>query len=117
MKLEELAKKLDLVLLTSETPAVKEADITRGYASDLLSDVLAHAPEGGLLVTLQVHLNVIAVASHAELAAVVFAGGRRPEPDVIEKAVTEGISLYTSPDETFDVVGRLYELGVKGSHA
>ena len=117
MKLEEVAMKLDLALLTPATPAIAEADITRGYASDLLSDVLAHAPEGGLLVTLQVHLNVIAVASHAELAAVVFAGGRRPEADVIAKAAAEEIVLYMSADETFDVVGRLYELGVKGSHA
>jgi len=117
MKLDEIARKLDMTLLTPGAPGAGEADITRGYASDLLSDVLAHAPEGGLLVTLQVHLNVIAVASHAELAAVVFAGGRKPEPDVVEKAVGEGIALYVSPDETFDVVGRLYGLGVKGSHA
>ena len=117
MKLDEIAKKLDLTLLTPETPAIEEADVTRGYASDLLSDVLAHAPEGGLLVTLQVHLNVIAVASHAELAAVVFAGGRQPEADVVAKAAAEDIILYLSADETFDVVGRLYELGVKGPHA
>jgi hypothetical protein len=117
MKLDDIARKLDLTLLTPETPATAEADITRGYASDLLSDVLAHAPEGGLLVTLQVHLNVIAVASHAELAAVVFAGGRHPEPDVIEKASAEGMCLYMAAEDTFDVVGRLYELGLKGSHA
>ena len=117
MKLEEVAKKLDLDLLTPETPAVAEAEIERGYASDLLSDVLANAPEGGVLVTLQVHLNVIAVASHAELAAVIFAGNRRPEEDVLAKAAAEGISLYVSPADTFDIVGRLYALGVKGNHA
>lgn len=117
MKLDDIARKLDLTLLTPETPATGGAEITRGYASDLLSDVLAHAPGGGLLVTLQVHLNVIAVASHAELAAVVFAGGRHPEADAIAKAAAEDIALYVSGDDTFDVVGRLYEMGVKGSHA
>ena len=117
MKLDDIARKLDLTLLTPETPAIADAEITRGYASDLLSDVLAHAPGGGLLVTLQVHLNVIAVASHAELAAVVFAGGRHPEADAIAKAAAEDIVLYISGDDTFDVVGRLYEMGVKGSHA
>lgn len=60
---------------------------------------------------------MIAVASHAELAAVVFAGGRRPEDDVVAKALAEGIALYSTPADTFDVVGRLYALGVKGSHA
>ncbi len=117
MKLEEIARELGLTELTTEPAGDRDAEITRGYASDLLSDVLAHAPEGGVLVTLQVHLNVIAVASHAELAAVVFAGGRRPEDDVLAKAVAEGIALYGSRDDTFDVVGRLYALGVKGHHA
>ena len=117
MKLDDIARELGLTELTPEPAGGHDADVDRGYASDLLSDVLAHAPEGGLLVTLQVHLNVIAVASHAELAAVVFAAGRRPEADVIEKAVAEGLVLYSSADDTFDLVGRLYTLGVKGSHA
>ena len=78
MKLEDIARELGFTELTPEVSGAKDTDIDRGYASDLLSDVLAHAPEGGLLVTLQVHLNVIAVASHAELAAVVFAGNRKP---------------------------------------
>ncbi len=117
MRLEDIAKELGFAELTPDVTAGREAEIDRGYASDLLSDVLAHAPEGGLLVTLQVHLNVIAVASHAELAAVVFAGGRKPEDDVVAKAQAEGLALYTSPADTFDIVGRLYALGVKGNHA
>ena len=56
--------------------------------------MLAHAPEGGVLVTLQVHLNVIAVASHAELAAVIFAGDRTPDDEVLAKAAAEGLALY-----------------------
>ena len=90
MKLEDIAQELGFTELTPEVSGNREADIDRGYASDLLSDVLAHAPEGGLLVTLQVHLNVIAVASHAELTAVVFAGNRRPEDDVLAKAAGRG---------------------------
>ena len=117
MKLEDIAQELGFTELTPEVSGNRDTEIDRGYASDLLSDVLAHAPEGGLLVTLQVHLNVIAVASHAELAAVVFAGNRRPEDDVLAKAAAEGLALYSSPADTFDIVGRLYALGVKGNHA
>jgi hypothetical protein len=117
MKLEDIARELGLTELTPEVTGNAEAEIERGYASDLLSDVLAHAPEGGVLVTLQVHLNVIAVASHAELAAVVFAGGRRPDDDVRARAIAGGVSLFASPADTFDVVGRLYAMGVKGNHA
>ena len=117
MKLEDIARELGLAELTPEVSGNVEAEIERGYASDLLSDVLANAPEGGVLVTLQVHLNVIAVASHAELAAVIFAGDRRPDDDVRAKAVAEAVSLFVSPADTFDIVGRLYALGVKGNHA
>jgi hypothetical protein len=117
MKLEDIARELGLTELTPKVTGNSEADIERGYASDLLSDVLAHAPAGGVLVTLQVHLNVIAVASHAELAAVIFAGDRRPDDEVCGKANAEGVSLFVSPADTFDVVGRLYALGVKGNHA
>jgi hypothetical protein len=117
MKLEDIAGELGLTEFTPDVTGNREAEVGRGYASDLLSDVLAHAPEGGVLITLQVHLNVIAVASHAELAAVVFAGGRKPDDEVIAKAVAEGLSLYGSASDTFDVVGSLSALGVKGHHA
>jgi len=117
MKLEDIAGELGLTEFTPGVTGNREAEIDHGYASDLLSDVLAHAPEGGVLITLQVHLNVIAVASHAELAAVVFAGNRKPDDEVIAKAAAEGLSLYGSPSDTFDIVGSLSALGVKGHHA
>ncbi len=79
--------------------------------------MLANAPAGGVLVTLQVHLNVIAVAGHAGLAAVVFSSGRKPEDDVIARAAEEGLALFGSPADTFDLAGRLYELGIRGSGA
>lgn len=117
MKLEDIARELGLAEITPGVTANRDTEIERGYASDLLSDVLAHAPAGGVLVTLQVHLNVIAVASHAELAAVVFAGGRMPDEEVVAKAVAEGLSLYASTADTFTIAGRLYSLGVKGTDA
>ncbi|MCE5254588.1 MAG: serine kinase [Actinomycetia bacterium] len=127
MRLRELVRVLELEELTPApvTPvgmeggagADSDPDITRGYASDLLSDVLANAPAGGVLVTLQVHLNVIAVASHAGLRAVIFSCGRRPENDVIARAADEGLSLFASRADTFELAGRLYELGLRGSPA
>jgi hypothetical protein len=114
MKLSELAAKLALRNLTPETP-IAACDVQAGYVSDLLSDVLAHAPQGGVLVTVQVHLNVIAVAVHAELAAVIFALERVPDDAVRAKAAEEGIALFVSDLPAFELVGRLYELGVRGT--
>lgn len=127
MTLQDLARVLELEQLTPGRDGGAapgdgaqmngDVEITRGYASDLLSDVLANAPQGGVLVTLQVHLNVIAVASHAGLRAVIFSCGRRPEDDVIERAADEGLALYRSKADTFELAGRLYELGLRGSGA
>jgi hypothetical protein len=120
MTLQELVKVLELEELTPAGAgggADTAAEITHGYASDLLSDVLANAPAGGILITLQVHLNVIAVASHAGLRGVIFSCGRRPEDDVVERAAEEGLALYGSKADTFELVGRLYQLGLRGSAA
>jgi hypothetical protein len=117
MRLLEMVQALNLKELTAPHAEGADGEITRGYASDLLSDVLAHAPAGGVLVTLQVHLNVIAVAGHAGLSAVIFSCGRVPDGDVIERASEEGLRLYGSPDDTFEIVGRLHGLGLRGSPA
>ncbi len=113
MNLRELTERVGAVNLIPEV-GLTEATIERGYASDLLSDVLASAPSGGVLVTIQVHMNVIAVAVHAGLAAVIFASDRRPDEDVRQRAVEEGIALFASSDSAFDIVGKLYALGVRG---
>jgi hypothetical protein len=104
-----------LEILTPELTVDGGADIGRAYASDLLSDVLANAPSGGLLLTSQVHMNVIAVAVHAGLAGVVFTGGMRPEEATRLRAVQEGLPLFRTTMSTFDAAGRLYALGLRGS--
>jgi hypothetical protein len=114
MNLIEIAQALSLQPLTPEVKPDPAAQVTSGYVSDLLSDVLANAPPGGVLVTIQVHLNVIAVAVHAELSAVIFAAGRLPEPETRAKAAEAGIALYLSSQSAFEVVGRLHQLGLRG---
>jgi hypothetical protein len=117
MNLLEIARALELESLTPQVKPDPAASITSGYVSDLLSDVLANGPPGGILVTIQVHMNVIAVAVHAEMAAVIFAAGRMPEADVRLKAAEAGIALYLSSQSAFEIVGRLYQLGLRGRSA
>ena len=114
MTLAQIAAQLGLDVLTPELAIEGGDDVTRGHASDLLSDVLANAPSGGVLLTTQVHMNVVAVALHAGLAAVVFTQGMRPEPGVLLKAVQEGLPLFSSRESTFDLAGRMYALGLRG---
>jgi hypothetical protein len=115
VNVKQLAATLGLECLTPTVRVDETRDLAAAYSSDLLSDVLAHAPHGGVLVTVQVHLNVVAVAVHAELVAVIFAMGRRPDDVVLQKAIDEDIALFASKETAFDVSGRLYGLGLRGT--
>ena len=114
MTLGDITARLGLEILTPELSVNGGAEVVRAHASDLLSDVLANAPSGGLLLTIQVHMNVVAVALHAGLAAVIFTAGMRPEESVRLKAVQEGLPLLAAAESTFDIAGKLYALGLRG---
>jgi predicted transcriptional regulator len=94
-----------------------EREVTSAHASDLLSDALANAPAGGVLLTIQVHLNVVAVALHAQQAAVIFTWGMQPDETVVKRAVEEGLPLFAASSSTFEIAGQLYALGVRGAPA
>ncbi|MHC4887874.1 MAG: serine kinase [Planctomycetota bacterium] len=112
MKLTELIQKLNLDVRSAK--ADLEREVTGGYASDLLSDVLANSKEGDLWVTLQIHQNIVAVASMKDLAGIVLVNSREPEQETIEKAEAENIAIMVTEMPTFELVGRLYSLGVAG---
>lgn len=88
--------------------------VNGGYTSDLLSNVMGFAGQGSVWVTMQGHQNIIAVASLAGLAAVIVAGSVEPEKETIQKAEMEGIVLLASGMSAFELVGQLYQLGVRG---
>ena len=66
-----------------------DREVRGGYASDLMSDVLAHAHESDLWVTLQTHQNTVAVASMKALAGIELVNGRGPEDDTLARARSE----------------------------
>ena len=112
MNLSEIADKLQLEVRACD--GFLSNEVRGGYASDLMSDVLANAQEGDLWVTLQTHQNTIAVASMKELAGVVLVGGREPEEDTLRRAGEENIPLLVSSLPSFELIGRLYALGLSG---
>ena len=112
MQLGRIIKELELEVLCGGESLDRE--VTRGYSSDLMSDVIANAHAGDIWVTLQIHLNVIAIASMKDIAAVVIIGGREPQSDTIERAQRETIPVLRSRLPAFELNGRLYQLGIPG---
>ena len=110
MKLTDLADALGLEVAVGSLEGV---EVSGAYASDLLSDVMAHAEKGSCWVTLQVHQNIVAVAALKELAAIVIVGGREPEPDAAEKAAKQGVTILTTKMTAFETAGRMYQMGLR----
>jgi len=108
MNVEEIVKVLGLEVYTDCELASRK--VTGGYVSDLLSDVMGHAKEGEMWITLQSHVNVVAIASLKELAAIVMVKGIEPGKEVVEKAEEEGIPLLGTMDDTFTLSGKLFQL-------
>ncbi|TET62364.1 MAG: serine kinase [Candidatus Stahlbacteria bacterium] len=112
MKLSAIVKSYDLKVECSKNSLNRE--IEGGYASDLLSDVMAHSKKGDIWITLQGHPNIVAVAMLKELAGIIIINGRKPEQETIKKAEAEGLPIMTSELSMFELVGKLYESGVSG---
>ena len=112
MNLQQIVNELALQVRSGRSALNRE--VRRGYASDLMSDVIAHGQEGDLWVTLHGHQNVVAVAAMKELAAVVLVNGREPEPDTLAKAGEQGLPLLVSELPAFELIGRLHRLGLRG---
>ena len=111
MKVEELAQKLSLEVRTAAGKL--NTEVTGGYASDLLSWVMAKAQAGNVWITIQAHPNIVAVASLIGLSGIIIAEGVAPEPATCEKAEQEGIPILTTPLAVYVLAGKMFELGVR----
>jgi len=113
LNIKDIVKELNLELTSTKLNLDRE--ISGGYASDLLSDVIANSKKDNVWITLQMHENIIAVASMKELSGVIIVNGRRPAQEIIAKAEQENITLLLTELSTFEIVGRLYKLGIHGN--
>jgi len=114
MNLQEIIDACQLKLLTVDKDFTTSTT-SSGYASDLLSCVMAGAQHGGVWITLQAHLNIVAVAALLDQSAVIITENAQPDEATLQKANEEGITLLSTPDTTFSVVGKLWELGLRAS--
>jgi hypothetical protein len=114
MTLQEIIKELNLTPLT-EKKDFSQIIPTSGYASDLLSCVMASARHKAIWVTLQAHTNVVAVGALLELSAIIITEGAIPDQDTIAKANEESVTLLATDRPTFYVAGRLWALGLRDS--
>lgn len=108
MKVADLVTKLNLTIFGGSEGL--ENEVKGGYTSDLLSDVMGNSAEGDVWITMQSHINVIAVASLNDLAAVILVGGHKPQEDALAKSNDEAIPLLGTAKSAFEITGLIYNL-------
>lgn len=106
MKVKELAEQLKLKVVGGA--AGIENEITGGYSSDLLSDVIGNAEQGNIWITLQTHKNVMAIASLKDLSAVLLVNNNQPESDMLEQSNEEHIPVLVTNEPAFSINGKVY---------
>ena len=108
MKVTDIVEKLGLNVFSGHEGLGRE--ISGGYASELLSDVIGHAESGALWITIQTHRNVMAIASLRDISAVIITSGEKPGDDTMAQSNEEGIPVLGTELPTFELAGRLYSL-------
>lgn len=111
MNVRELMEKLGAQALTGETGLDNE--VKSGYSCDLLSWVMAHGGAGMAWVTVQTHMNVIAVAALHEMSCVIIPEGAQMDREVAEKAAEEGVAVLLSGKSAYEICGLMYKGGIK----
>lgn len=110
MRVKDLVKKFNLPIAAGKNGL--EREVKTGYCGDLLSEVIANAPEGCAWMTVQGHQNIVAVAVLRNMAAIIITGGQRPDDETIKKADHEGIPVLQWPDSSFSLAGRIFGAGI-----
>jgi hypothetical protein len=112
INLAKIIENLELKILTDNRD-FSQIQVQSGYTSDLLSCVMAGASNQSVWVTIQAHNNIIAVAALLDLSAIIVTEGGIPDQSTIVKANEEGITILQTENNSFDTVGKLWELGIR----
>lgn len=112
MILERIKKILEAKIITGAKNLKME--IKMGCGCDLMSDVLAFTKPDALLLTGLTNSQVIRTAEMADVKAICFIRGKKPDRETIKLAKSKNIPLLLSNIPMFEACGRLYKEGLAG---
>ncbi len=111
-----VAQLMDILDAENLTPGVSLlGEVSCGYVCDLLSWVMAHGVPGTAWVTVQTHLNVIAVALLMEFSCIIVPEGIEMEESSIQKAQSENIPVLKSRKTAYQLCGEMAAVGISAS--
>lgn len=107
MTVEALMNQMELKLLAGDGGIQNQ--IEGGYVGDLLSFVMSHAKEKNIWITIQGHINSVAVASLLGLSAIILSEDVVPDEEMIKKANEEEIPVLSTSMSSFDFICSFYQ--------
>lgn len=107
MTVGEMANKLSL---TPISVAEAEREILGVYIGDLLSWVMGRAKSDNVWITIMSNINIVAVATLADVACIILAEGVTLEEDVRQTALQKGVNIYTSKKTAYQLAVALSEV-------
>jgi predicted transcriptional regulator len=113
LRLREVQKILDAEVLVGAEKL--DMEVRTAFGADLMSDVLAFADSGFLLLTGLTNPQIIRTAHVLDIAAIILVRGKRPPPETIRAASDKNIPLLATKYILFESAGRLYKKGIIGS--
>ncbi|MDK2918013.1 MAG: hypothetical protein PWQ37_746 [Candidatus Petromonas sp.] len=111
MIVKDLVEKFNFKLLTERDGLEKSVDGV--YCCDLLSWVMSHAKNNDAWITVQTHVNVVAVASLLNLSCVIIPESIEVDEDTIAKAKKEGIPILSTDLNAYGIFSKFYEAGMR----
>ncbi|MBE0646067.1 MAG: serine kinase [Bacteroidetes bacterium] len=108
MTTQELIDLLGLKALST----FEHREVNGVFLSDMLSDVMAGAKSGNIWITVQTHKNIVPAANLVDVSAIIITNGKNVPAETIELASKHDIAILWTESQTFDLVGRLYSLGL-----
>ena len=112
MKLSEVKNILNADVIVGEEHL--DLEVKTAFGADLMSDVLAFAKAGSLLLTGLTNSQVIRTANILDIAAIILVRGKKPSNETINLAKELKIPLLTTKYILFETAGRLYAKGIVG---
>lgn len=110
MTIRDIAGILDAKWLCCE----EETDrvVRYAFASDMMSDVLAHVGEDTMLLTGLINSQSVRTAEMLDVPCLVFVRGKLPHKDALQRAELIGLPVLQTGCSMFEACGRLYAAGM-----
>jgi len=106
----EFAEKLQLTPLCEKEGNI---EIEGVYIGDLLSIVMSKAKKNYAWITIQTHINIVAVAELLELSCIIVVEDMEVDNDTLDKAKELKIPIFKTKESAYQMACRMSDMGIK----